>query len=357
MSFKSFNTVLGMRFLRISIVAFFSCWVLTAETLPEISYDSTTNFIKLPDNIYLGEVAGVATTSKGHVIVYTRAGTVTLTEGTAYPYERGSSRLFEFDATGKYVREIAAGLYAFTFAQGVRVDSQDNIWIVDQGSNMILKLDPEGRVVMTMGRKPESVANPARPSGGGRANKEGHQGAGLGSDVFNRPTDVAFDSQGDFFVADGLGNARVAKFSKDGVFLKSWGWKGSGQGEFNVLRSIATDSHGNVYVADQGNKRIQVFDNDGQFKTQIANIGAPAAICISPGSHEYLFSSNSNDPSNLDNGEIYKMELDGRLLGKFGRAGKIPKEFGSVNEIDCRSSSQLYVGEIQNWRVQKLILH
>jgi DNA-binding beta-propeller fold protein YncE len=354
---KLYDTVLGMRFLRISLVAFFSCWVLAAEALPEISYDSTANFLKLPDNIYLGEVAGVATTSKGHIIVYTRTGTVALTEGTAYPYERGSSRLFEFDATGKYVREIAPGLYAYTFAQGVRVDAQDNIWIVDQGSNMILKMNPEGRVVMAMGRKPESVPNPARPGGGGRANKEGHIGAGLGSDVFNRPTDVAFDSQGDFFVADGFGNSRVAKFNKDGVFLKSWGWKGSGQAEFNLPHSIATDSQGNVYVADQGNKRIQVFDNDGHFKTQIANIGAPAAICISSDSHEYLFSSNSNDPSNLDNGEIYKMELDGRVLGKFGRAGKIPKEFGSVNAIDCRSSSQLYVGEIQNWRVQKLILH
>jgi DNA-binding beta-propeller fold protein YncE len=157
-------------------------------------------------------------------------------------------------------------------------------------------------------------------------------------------------------VADGYGNARIAKFDKNGVFLKSWGSKGTESGQFDTPDSIAIDAQGNVYVADRGNKRIQVFDNDGNFKNQIANVGAPWAICISPGSHQYLFSSNSNEVNNLDNGEIYKLELDGRVAGKFGRAGKVMKEFGSVNEIDCRRANELYVGEIGNWRVQKLSL-
>ena len=101
-----------------------------------------------------------------------------------------------------------------------------------------------------------------------------------------------------------------------------------------------------MYVADRGNKRIQVFDNNGTFKSQISNIGAPWAICISPGSHQYLYSSNSNDPSNLDNGEIYRMELDGKILGKFGKAGDPIKEFGTTNSMDCRNPNELYVGEV-----------
>jgi hypothetical protein len=99
-----------------------------------------------------------------------------------------------------------------------------------------------------------------------------------------------------------------------------------------------------------------VFDNDGNFKTQYTNVGAPWAVCITPGPHQYLYSSNSNGTASMDDGEIYKMELDGRILGKFGRGGKLLKEFGSVHEIDCRNPNELYVGEITNWRVQKLKL-
>jgi DNA-binding beta-propeller fold protein YncE len=152
------------------------------------------------------------------------------------------------------------------------------------------------------------------------------------------------------------GNARVAKFDKDGHFLKSWGARGTDNDQFNALHGIALDAQGNVYVADAGNKRIQIFDGDGNYKSSITTVGTPYAICISPGSHQYLFSSNSNDPETLDNGEIYKAELDGRIVGRFGRAGKLPKEFGTVNAIDCRSERELYVGELINWRVQKLTL-
>ena len=88
----------------------------------------------------------------------------------------------------------------------------------------------------------------------------------------------------------------------------------------------------------------------------IASVGTPYAICISPGAHQYLYSSNSNDPETLDNGEIYKLELDGRVVGKFGRAGHLLKEFGTVNSIDCRNENELLVGELLNWRVQKVTL-
>jgi DNA-binding beta-propeller fold protein YncE len=123
------------------------------------------------------------------------------------------------------------------------------------------------------------------------------------------------------------------------------------------VHGIAIDAKGNVYVADTDNKRIQVFNGDGVYQRQITNIGSPAAICISPGAHQHLYSSNSNPPDDIDaNGEIYQLELDGKILGKFGKAGKLPKEFGTVNSIDCRGDNVLYVGEIGNWRVQKITL-
>ena len=334
---------------------------LFAQSVPEITFDSAPNLLKLPERTYLGEVPGVATNSKGHIFVYTRTGVPYATMGSSRTFTHGGSRLLEFDQTGKYVREIGQGIYGFLFAQVVRVDPEDNVWVVDRGSSLVIKFAPDGRVAMVMGRKPEAINV---GGGGGRGGEGGRgrggpaalPGAGIPGDLFNQPADVAWDSSGNIFVADGYGNARIAKFDKNGVFIKSWGSKGTESGQFDTPDSIATDAQGNVYVADRGNKRIQVFDNEGNFKNQIANVGAPWAICISPGSHQYLYSSNSNEVNNLDNGEIYKLELDGRLAGKFGRAGKVMKEFGSVNEIDCRRANELYVGEIGNWRVQKLSL-
>ena len=324
--------------------------MLAQNAAPELAFESNANLLKLPDHVYMGEAAGVATNSKGNIFVYTRTGGSFGSLGTSRAVTHGGSRLYEFDRNGKFVREIGQGAYGFHFAQAVRVDPQDNIWVVDRGSNMVIKFNPDGRVAMTLSRKPES------PPGAGRGGGGQSTGTGIPGDSFNRPTDVAWDAAGNIFVADGYGNARIAKMDKNGKFLKSWGGKGSDPGQFNTPHSLGTDAQGNVYVADLGNRRIQIFDNEGAYKTEIKGVGSPWAICISPGSHQFLYSSNSNDPRNLDNGEIYKMELDGRILGRFGRAGKLPKEFGTVNEIDCRNPNELFVGELTNWRVQKLTL-
>ena len=329
--------------------------------IPEIAFDSAANLLTLPDDIYLGEVGGVATNSKGDIFVYTRTGHPTVSLGGARAFAHGGSRLFQFDRTGKFIREIGQGSYGFMFAQQVRIDPQDNIWTVDQMTNFIMKLDSAGHVQMLLGRKPEAIPIPApapRGDGGCAAGRGGLPGAGAQSDVFNRPTDVAWDTAGNIFVADGVGNARVAKFNSKGVFIKSWGSRGTEPGLFGTVRAIAVDAQGNVYVADSGNKRIQVFDNNGTFKTQYTNVGTPTALCITPGPNQFLYSSNSNPPEDFDiGGEIYKMKLDGSVVGKFGRAGKLPKEFGTVNAIDCRSENNLLVGEIANMRVQKLTLH
>jgi hypothetical protein len=283
---------------------------------------------------------------------------------TARPFAHGGSRLFQFDRNGRFTREIGQGLYGFLFAAQARVDPQDNLWVVDEMSGMVMKFDAQDHIALLLGRKPESLNNPPRGAGagpgggdGGGRGGRGAPGAGAPQDVFNRPTDVAWDAQGNIFVADGLGNARVAKFTRDGVFVKSWGQKGTAPGQFATVNSLAVDAQGNVYAADAGNQRIQVFDNDGNFTREIANVGNAMAICITPAPNQVLYVSDSNPPTDLDTaGEITKMRLDGTRLGRFGRAGKLLKEFGTVNAIDCRSENTLYVGEVGNFRVQKLTI-
>jgi hypothetical protein len=336
----------------------------SAQTAPDIAFDAVANPLNLPDDIYLGEIGGVATNSKGDIFVYTRTGHPTVSIGTARPFAHGGSRLLQFDRNGKFVREIGKDSYAFLFAQQVRIDAQDNIWVVDQMSNMVMKFDPEGRVALLLGRKAEAVPVPARGQGAGGlaipAPAAGQPaGVGAQTDLFNRPTDVAFDAAGNIYVADGVGNQRVAKFDKNGVFVKSWGSKGAEPGQFGTsARAIAVDAQGNVYVADAGNKRIQVFDGNGTFKSQITGVGSPQALCITPGPNQVLYASNSNPPNDIDvAGEIYKLKLDGTVIGKFGKAGRTAKEFNFVNAIDCRSENNLFIGEIGNLRVQKVSLH
>ena len=327
---------------------------------PTMNFDSV-NPLTLPDDIYFGEIGGVATNSRGDLFVYTRTGHPTMSLASARPFVHGGSRLFQFDRTGKFTREIGQGVYGFLFAAQVRVDPQDNLWVVDEYSSMVMKFDAQGHVAFLLGRKPESIANPggrAAGAGGEGGGRGGPPGAGAPQDVFNRPTDVAWDAQGNIFVADGRGNARVAKFSKDGVFVKSWGQRGTAAGQFASVDSISVDAQGNVYAADAGNARIQVFDNNGTFKTEIKSVGNAQAICMTAGANQVLYVSNSNPPTDLDTGgEIYKMRLDGTMIGKFGRAGKLLKEFGTVNAIDCRTENTLYIGEVGNFRVQKLTLH
>jgi DNA-binding beta-propeller fold protein YncE len=353
-----------------------------AQSVREINYDANADVLTLPS---FGEVAGVATNSRGHIFVYARTGHAVATLGDERTFYHGGSRLFQFDQAGKFVKEIGQGVYAINFAQQVRVDPQDNVWIVDSGSNQVVKFDGDGRFQLVLGRKPENITlragagMPARqldvapeaaaPAAGGRGGAEGGRGgggfggrggppgAGIPGDSFNRPSDVTWDRAGNIYVADGFGpNNRIAKFTKDGNFVKSWGQTGSGQGQFNRILGIASDAAGNLYVADAGNHRIQIFDGDGAFKSQIAGLGTPQAICVSGGTTQYLYSSNSNDPESMDRGEIYKVQLNGQIVGKFGKAGKLPKEFGMVSAIDCRTENDLWVGEVWNWRAQKVTL-
>ena len=348
------------------------------QLITQIPVHATADFLKLPPNLYLGEVAGVAINSKGHIFVLSRGNTV----GPAYA--AAATQLLEFNEDGSYIREIGHNLYAWSYAHAVKVDKQDNIWVADKGSDMVIKFDPQGRVVMVFGRKQEAsdedtaplkhVSPPLPPVDG----------------QFRQVTDVAWDGAGNTYITDGYINSRVAKVDKDGNWIKSWGELGSGPGQFLQPHSIATDSHENVYVADRGNRRIQVFDGDGKYLREIhidvpydhsihpwmGNMpdsstthteqtshadqrapvnktmqnGAPWAICITPGPDPVLFASDGYP------GRVYKLKLDGTVLGVFGQSGHQPGQFGWIHEIACPLENKIYVAELLNWRLQMIVL-
>jgi len=334
--------------------------LVAQTTVPDIPFDANADLLKTPAGLYVGEVAGVGTNSKGQIFVYTRTGHPFATLGDNRTFMRGGSRLFEFDPAGRFVRELGQDVYGFNAAIGLRVDPQDNVWTIDAAASQIVKFDPEGRIALVLGRKPEAIAvRPAAPGGGGGGGGRGGAatGAGTPGSTFSRPADVAWDAAGNIYVADGIGtNNRVAKFDRDGRFIKQWGSTGAGQGQFAGVKAIAIDARGNVYVADAGNKRIQVFDADGTFKSEFGHVGTPLAVCMTRGSTQYLYVSHAGDEDGMDDAAIYKVRLDGTVVGRFGAAGKLPKQFGLANSIECRNERELLIGEMTNWRVQKVTL-
>ena len=352
----------------------FSGTLVAQQGAPDITFDST-ELLKWDDAHVVGEVGGVGQNSKGQVFVYTRTGHAYATIGDNRTFQRGGSRLFQYDATGKFVRELGQDVYGFNVAFGLRVDPQDNVWTIDAGANQVVKFDSEGRVALVLGRKPEAIAvRPAAPRGGGPGGGGAGGGAGRGGgpggapaalpgagtpgSTFNRPSDVAWDKAGNIYIADGMnGNVnRIAKFNKEGNFLKQWGSTGAENGQFSGPKALAVDAQGNVYVADSGNKRIQVFDGDGNYKSQFTGVGNPLTMCMTTGATQYLYVSHSGDKDGMEDATIYKVALDGKVVGKFGSAGRQTKQFGLANSIDCRNENELLVGELTNWRVQKVSL-
>ena len=191
---------------------------------------------------------------------------------------------------------------------------------------------------------------------------------------------MTWDPQGNIYISDGYINSRVAKYDKNGQWVKQWGGPGTGPGQFNTVHSIASDAKGNIYVADRANRRIQVFDGEGTLlntikidvpfdpntvpvignKPDLSNYqqtggtfapGAPWALCITPAPNQVLYASDAYP------GRIYKMTLDGKILGVLGETGRQLKQFGWIHEIACPSENVLFVAEIINWRIQKLLLH
>jgi len=221
-------------------------------------YRTVENWAKLPAGRSWGSTSAVDLDRAGNIWVAERCGANSCAGSNLAP-------VLEFDASGKLLKSFGEG--ALVFPHGIYVDQDGNVWVADgQGANgkgqQVLKFSPDGKVLMTLGKAGV---------------------AGAGQDEFNQPSDVIVASNGDIFVADGHGgntNARVVKFSKDGKFIRTWGKKGTGPGEFDTPHALAFDSKGRLFVGDRGNNRIQIFDQDGAFLEQWTQFGRPSGLFI-----------------------------------------------------------------------------
>ena len=302
-----------MRHFQFSIRFFVLLGVLTvavpvqAESgFPSMQYEVDPDWPLLPPGWNFGEVPGVAADSRGHVFVF----------------HRGEHPIMEFAPDGRMIRSWGEGLFLRPHA--VRVDPEGNIWTVDNDTHQVLKMDSSGRVRMVVGRREEGAET---------------------EENFNRPTDVAFAPNGDFYVSDGYVNSRVVRFSKEGRYITAWGKKGDGEGEFNIPHSIAIDRQGRVYVGDRENYRVQIFDPDGNFLTQWRHVGAPWGLELRP--DDTLFIADGY------NDRILKVTLEGKVLGAFGTNGRMPGELNFAHHLAIDPSGNIFVSEIKNHRAQK----
>ena len=273
------------------------------EAFPE--YRPVAGWAKLPDEVQLGPVSAVATDSNDRV----------------YVFHRGKRPILVFDRDGKFLRSL--GDDRIKTAHGLRIDGDNNVWVTDIGNHQVMKFDAEGKLLLTLGKKGEP---------------------GDDADHFNKPTDVAVTPSGEFYVSDGYGNSRVLKFSREGKFLKQWGKKGTGEGEFNLPHAICLDGKGRVYVGDRENNRVQVFDADGKFLAQWKESGAPFGLFLKDGR---LFVADGRA------GWIKVLDLEGKPLGRFGEKGTGSGQFKLPHMLCVDSQGAVYVAEVDGRRVQK----
>jgi hypothetical protein len=347
----------------------------TPQVAPEIRFDMPDpDYFVLPGDANFGEISAVATDSKGHVFILSRSNAKGNVHGGS------ATQVFEFDEHGKYVRELGRDLYSFGYGHGIRVDKDDNIWVIDKGTDMVTKFNHvTGKVMMVLGRREEAtVPYWERPSEE-RVKRAPEEGG------FAEPTDIAWDSKGNIYISDGYVHSRVAKYDKQGNWIGTWGKRGVGPGEFWTVHNLFVDKADHVWVADRSNGRLQVFDTEGKFiKEVIINVatpprqplmghqypptekdistpekminmayrpGAPDALCSPPDNPNVMFVGD------LYPGRIYKIDLNGKVLGYFSHVGKQPGETGSTHGIACPSENLIYTAEFTNWRVQKWVLH
>ncbi len=350
-----------MAIIRLLIVLCLATPAFAQQNVPEIAFETVPNFLKYSPDMNLGEVLGVAVNSQGNIVVLNHPGSA-----NAGPiWSNSTTQLLEFDAEGRYLREIGKGVYGIAYAHQIRFDKDDNLWVVDKAANTVIQFDPQGYVMMNLGRREEGyhgdVVLPtqaeARAAGG----------------YLGGPTDVAWDSNANIYISDGYVNSRMTKFDPDGNFLMDWGSYGTDIGQFNLPHAMQIDRNDNIYVADRNNRRIQVFDTDGNFLRQIVlDVAYPAdyqppfaardpnrtvretqpwAMCISNTTPQYIYVAD-NEP-----GRIYKISTDGTILGWLGKSGRRAGQFNWIHGLDCSQEDVLYVADMNNWRVQKLLLN
>lgn len=271
-------------------------------------YQAITGWPKLPADAKFGGVAAVATDSSDNV----------------YVFHRGKKPIMVFDRDGKYLRSWGDDLVKT--AHGLRVDHENHVWITDIGNHLVRKFNAEGKLLLTLGKKDQPGDSP---------------------DQFNKPTDVAVTPAGDFYVSDGYGNSRVVKFAKDGKYLKEWGKKGKGEGEFNLPHVVCLDDQGRVYVGDRENDRVQVFDPDGKFLSQWKKSGAPFGLFLGK-ERAWVADGRANSVNILN--------LKGEPVGRFGAKGKEAGQLTLPHWICVDSKGAAYVAEVSGQRVQKFVI-
>jgi DNA-binding beta-propeller fold protein YncE len=247
--------------------------------------------------------------------------------------------VLEFSPDGKFVRSWGEGSGMFAGAHQVRFDPQGNLWYVDAADDIIYRFDSEGRTVGTLGTNPEPwtwLTHVIERAARGRA-------------AFYQETDIGWSKDGSSFVSDGYGNSRVVKFDKDGNFVKAWGERGGQKGNFNTPHSLVVDSNDVVYVADRGNSRIQTFDTDGNLRAVWDLPTAPWALCLTKGPAQVMFVGSV--------GRVYKMDLTGKILGSFGRPGRMAGTIDSIHALACPDENtvflaNLYASRLDKWVVQ-----
>ena len=301
---------------------------------PQLAVTEEILPLRIPGHT-IGETEGVAKNKAGHLFVYSRTGFGGSSRGG------GAARLFEFDQKLKYVKEWLPDSYGASFAHAVRVDPEQNVWIVDEGSNTVQKVDPTGLVKMVLGRKPESIDWWLEFVERGQKDTNPHPNGAMGT--FNRPTDVAWGPDGSIYITDGYGNSRVVKISADGVWQKAFGTYGSGDGQMKTPHSVAV-GYGHVFVADRNNSRIQVFDLDLNFQKYITGIGQPWAVQVTP---KYIYSGAGD-------GKIYRMDHDGKLLGWVQTSMGQGQTGCLIHSLYAESDTVLYKGACTLWNVEKI---
>lgn len=272
-------------------------------TVPD--YRLVAGWPALPKDVELGPVSAVATDAKDRV----------------YVAHRGKNPILVFDRDGAFLR--GWGHESIKTPHGLRVDHDGNLWLTDIGHHLVLKFDPDGRLLLTLGVKGEP-----------------------GTDVahFDRPTDVAVRKDGSFYVTDGYGNSRVMLFSKDGRLIRQWGTKGKGNSEFNLPHAVVLDDQGRVYVGDRENNRVQVFDGEGKFLAVWNASGAPYGL-FRHGDRTLVADGVANWVRILD--------ADGKAIGRFGEKGTGPGRFQLPHMLCVDSQGSVYVAEVTGKRIQK----
>jgi DNA-binding beta-propeller fold protein YncE len=271
-------------------------------------YEPVPRWLQLPPGFQFGVATAVATDKEGNLFVF----------------HRGKRPIAVFDSQGTFLRSWGDG--EVKTAHGLRIDHEGNVWTTDLGTHQVIKYDPTGKVLLRLGEKNQAGETPGQ---------------------FNKPADVAIARSGDIYVADGYGNSRVVKFSRDGKFVKAWGKKGKQVGEFDLVHAIVLDARGRVYVGDRENNRIQVFDADGQFLAQWRDSGAPYGLFLQDGPRMLVADGRGNEVRILDG--------DGRLASRFGTKGSAAGQFLMPHGICADSRGAVYVAEGDGKRIQKFV--